>query len=1176
MYLKKLKILGFKSFADSTVLEFHPGITAIVGPNGCGKSNISDSFRWVLGEQSAKSMRGNKMQDVIFAGTAKRKALNMSEVTITLGDVGETLNTEYDEVAVTRRIHRSGESDYLINKKPVRLRDVYDLFMDSGIGKNAFSIFEQGKIEQVIQLSPMERRYIFEEAAGILRFLQRKKEALRRLEQTEANIERVRDIHQEVEKQIIVLERQAEQARIYKENRSELEGLEISLAVARWNHFKKKREAFEEQETEKRRQLELETLNLEKTEVERQDGNIRMNQAIKELQTQKEEVFKARSQREIQMKAWKSQEDRIEEMVHKEHAWQRELEEMIQKRQMRQLEAKQIEGKQKEVDEELSGLEQLRKEKREQLSAIEHEVSAIRDQQHSVQQERLHFLQAENKIESELKQTTLKLEHHQEKIHRLQENQQTLSETLAQLEMQIEGKRREINAGSDELAGLKEQFAVLECQIEEKTAEIKQVQHQLQQVSQERAEFKARQNALLRLRDEMAGFSKGTKRIVQEAAKERSALHGKVHGLYEDFPTEGCDKMALSMVMKRYTETLVVKTLADFEAVVSYAKANNVRDFSLLCLEMLPAVQKPSWANALLKKMADHPLTNFFLKDVVVKSTTGELWNAESIEVWTEDGAFIDRHRVVFFPSEGEENAFVREAELKSLDQKLQECEKKQTQLEAALQELSERKSVLLSSKSEVDHTIRQAEVKLVEQKYACERMESDRQKNRLEVEREQTEVLTLQESSQQLQKLLTELNQQHAEQRSKLEQKQAHVETLSNELQEKLERLKMQQVEMEQKESAYQRVADEKRKIVHQLNVFEVKDLESLQQEKRLEEEIRSIQEKKAEIQLNRVDYEQKIEEIEQTLKEIQEQCSELDQAVSQRQREVEEIEHKISAKRGLIRELEREQHEQGIQRAQIDTAKQALEAEFTERFQMSMREAEGRASELEESMEKTERKIRALRRKIEDAGDINMTSIEEYDKYKERYEFLNQQIDDLTSSQKELVEIITKLDEESRKIFKETFDKIQANFRKNFEILFRGGEADLQFTESGDILEAGVEIVAKPPGKKMRSISLMSGGEKCLTAVALLFAIFEVKPSPFCILDEIDAPLDDTNVERFLNVVKQFTDKCQFIIITHNKRTMAIADRLFGVSMQERGVSKILSLEFDRESSREPALVS
>ncbi len=1176
MYLKKIKILGFKSFADSTVLEFHPGITAIVGPNGCGKSNISDSFRWVLGEQSAKSMRGNKMNDVIFAGTAKRKPLNMSEVTITLGDVGDTLQTDYDEVAVTRRIHRSGESDYLINKRPVRLRDVYDLFMDSGIGKNAFSIFEQGKIEQVIQLSPMERRYIFEEAAGILRFLQRKKEALRRLQQTEGNIERVRDIHQEVEKQIIVLEKQAEQAKVYKENRTELEQLEISLAVARWNHFKNRRDSFEEKEREKRTALEAATLDQEKMEVERQDGNIRLNHAIKELQGQKEEVFKARSQKEIQVKAWKSQEERIEEMVHKEHDWQRELEEMIEKRQHRQLEARQIEGKQKEVDEELTGLEQLRKNQREQLSVIEHEVNAIRDRQHIVQQERLQVLQAENKIESEIKQATLRLEHHQEKIQRIEENRQTLKEHMAQLDSQIWEKRQEIAKGSEEVEGLKERFNILEGQIDEKSSAIKQAQIENAQISQERAEHKARQNALLRLREEMDGFSKGTKKIVQEAGRTESPLYGKVHGLYEDFPTEGCDQKAISVMMKRYTETLVVKTLADFQVVVAFAKENKVGDFSVLCLEMLPKTDKSTRENSLLRRMADHPLTNFFLKDVVVKPDTTELWNAESQEVWTEDGAFIDRHRVVFFPSEGEENAFVREAELKTLEKKLDECDRKKARLDDALRELIEQRSLLTEQKQEADKAIREAEVKLVEKKYAVERMESERERQRLEAEKEQAESFTLQESSQQLQQTLAGLNSEHAEQRVKLEERQGQVEALGNELQEKLEHLKLQQVDMEHKESAYQRVADEKRKIVHQLNLFEVKDLESLQQEKRLEEEIRSIQEKKAAIQLNRVDYEQKIEEIEESLKQIQEQCAELEQAVGARQNDLEAIEQKIALKREEIRTLEREQHEQGIQRAQIDTARQALESEFTERFQMSMREAESRAKELEESMEKTERRIRTLRRKMEEAGDINMTSIEEYEKFKERYEFLNQQINDLTASKEELVEIITKLDGESRKIFKETFDQIQANFRKNFEILFRGGEADLQFTESGDVLEAGIEIVAKPPGKKMRSISLMSGGEKCLTAVALLFAIFEVKPAPFCILDEIDAPLDDTNVERFLNVVKQFTDRCQFIIITHNKRTMAIADRLFGVSMQERGVSKILSMEFDKHESREPALVT
>lgn len=536
----------------------------------------------------------------------------------------------------------------------------------------------------------------------------------------------------------------------------------------------------------------------------------------------------------------------------------------------------------------------------------------------------------------------------------------------------------------------------------------------------------------------------------------------------------------------------------------------------------------------------------------------------------------MDRSRVVFFPSEGEENAFIREAELKSLDQKLGDCEKSVEILEKDMQDLQERRKRLQISLQEIDRSMRQLEVQLVECKFAFERLEVDREKTRQSIEKEHEEIAALKESSGELKAGLSSLNQQHAEKRAALQELQKQVEVLENELQAKIEQLKAQQIEAEKKESAYQKAADEKRRIEHQLNVFEVKDLESMQQERRLEEEIRSIQEKRSQIQLNRVDFEQKMEEIEAAIQEIEAQCETLDRTVVNRQEEAEEIEKCIALKREEVKQIERALHEQGIQRAQIDSACHALESEFTERFQMSMREAESRALGLDESMEKTERKIRSLRRMIEDAGNINMTSIEEYDKNKERYEFLNQQIEDLTASKDELVQIITKLDGESRKVFKETFDQIQANFRKNFEILFRGGEADLQFTESGDILEAGIEIVAKPPGKKMQSISLMSGGEKCLTAVALLFAIFEVKPSPFCILDEIDAPLDDTNVERFLNVVKQFTDRCQFIIITHNKRTMAIADRLFGVSMQEKGVTKILSMEFDKNVSREPALVT
>jgi len=316
--LKKIEILGFKSFADKTSLEFHEGITAVVGPNGCGKSNISDAFRWVLGEQSAKSMRGSKMHDIIFAGTAKRKPLNFAEVTLTLTDIDGMLPTEYEEVSVTRRVHRSGESDYLLNRRPVRLKDVQDLFLDSGMGKSSFSIFEQGKIDQIINYSPLERRYIFEEASGILRFLQRKREALRKLEHTEANIDRVKDIHQEVERQIIVLEQQAEKARLYKENRGDLEYLELALFVAKWNNLAKRIENTGTREHDKKDEIETLTTAIETSERELHEAKKKLTEGELELQTQREEVYKKRSEKEIKSKERQANQERLQEIIARE------------------------------------------------------------------------------------------------------------------------------------------------------------------------------------------------------------------------------------------------------------------------------------------------------------------------------------------------------------------------------------------------------------------------------------------------------------------------------------------------------------------------------------------------------------------------------------------------------------------------------------------------------------------------------------------------------------------------------------------------------------------------------------------------------------------------------------------------------------------------------------------
>lgn len=1160
MYLKKIKLHGFKSFADSTLLEFHPGITAIVGPNGCGKSNISDAFRWVLGEQSAKSLRGGKMHDIIFAGTTKRKSLNFAEVAMTLGDVQGALKTEYDEVTVSRQIHRSGESHYAINRHPVRFKDVNDLFLDSGMGKDAYSIFEQGKLDQVITLSPLERRAIFEEAAGILRFLQRKKEALSRLQQTEQNMERILDIYQEVVKHVQVLEKQAEKARLYQEDKQALQALEMALIAARWLNFQKKEERLAAKEEAKKDEIREGLKELNKGEIQCQEAMIRFNHAARELQRHKEEAIYTRSQKEMGMKAKKNYEERLKEIVVKEKEWKQELLQLESKRKQLEGEKEHAAARQKEIEKQFLVLEEERKKEREQLNFLEKETASFNENRQKEQNMLMEFLQKENRLESELKQHLLRLEHAEGRISSLDKELKNSQNALEEVEKSIQEKTEELNNIRVTIQSHKEALSLLSQQVEEKGKEIDAIKEYMDRIFREKAELKGRLNVLLRLREELEGFSNASKRLLKESTHPKSPLHQKIRGLYEIFLVDEEQKGFFSALMKPYSQTLVVATFADLCEVVSFVKKEQLGDCSFFCLESL-----------LEKEVAGH----FFRRIKKEKNLEGALFHSE-FAVWVEDvGGYIDQNKVLFFPSDKKQNIFLREAELKNLQKQQTLFEEELREREETLKRLQQEWRIGQEKKGERDRLLKLEETKHIEKKYALERCERDRQQYKLRWDRGVEERAAVEKSCVVLKQAVAEGNAHHAAEKMQLIEAQKRLREWDSMLQEKQKILKEQIQRMELKEVCYQKSVEEKRKVEHQLHVVEVKELELQQQEKRLHKEIVSLEEKRVSMDRYEGDSEAHLNQLEITLKTILEQCAAWEEKKAVFQKEQEQIESLFHLQKNKIVSLEKEQHDLAIQKAQTAVSLQTLEQECRERFQMAVAEVcKVVVTPVDETIEKMEKKIPLLRKKIEEAGAINLASIEELEVYQERDLFLKRQLEDLATSKKELVEIITQLDEESRKIFKETFEQVHRNFKKNFEILFQGGEAALQFTQAADVLESGIEIVAKPPGKQMRSIHLMSGGEKCLTALALLFAIFEVKPAPFCILDEIDAPLDDANVERFLNVVRQFSDRCQFIIITHNKRTMAIADRLFGVSMQEKGVSKILAIEFENFPS-ENALV-
>ena len=1184
MRLKKIKLFGFKSFADNTTLEFNEGITGIVGPNGCGKSNIADAFRWVLGEQSAKSMRGHKMNDVIFAGTSTRKALNFAEVTIVLDNSDNSLPIEYAEVSVMRRLHRSGESEYFLNGHNVRLKDVHSLLLDSGMGKDAYSIFEQGKIDQVINYTPIERRHIFEEASGILRFLQRKREALRKLEQSDQNLTRVKDIHSEVEKQIIVLEQQAEKARLFKEQRQQLEVLEKAVFVAKYDNLQRRcLDIFKKEEQQKLHHSEVNE-SLEELKSELQTSKAGLEESEMALRKQSEEVYRTRSEKEIKVREKLSNQERLKEAVSKEKRWQQELESMLEKRQMRQTEKVNLQKQQKELEKRLQQMTSASQAQRDKVKGMEQDVAALREKYQLAQQQLMRLLQAESEIESELKQNRVRLENHQERREHLLQRHQRLQELIKELQGQVKEKRSMLQETSDAVDAQREILNGHEQQIQDLTHEINALQASYDSMQTELAECKARQNVLNRLRDDMEGFSAGSKRLLQEASNAKSPLYKKIQGLYEFLtPQEGAEKV-LAQIMKPYAQTLVVKSQQDLDLVMDFAAKNKLKDFSLFCLENLSKTAKiPAPAQTGIKELAQfissHDNVKHFLQNIFIVETheKAEAWikNNPGASTWIVDGSFIDRNQVFFAISQGENNVFLREAELKAIEKKVEEKEKERSSTDVKLKAKQDIRSRLQLERAELDKTIRREEMKLVEVNFALQRTQGDLDKALHEVKQLESETKSLESLSEQLSVLLTELQIKHSNAKAKLEAEKTLSNSLNQDVEQKLQVLKNGQREMQEKEAELQHVAEENRKAIHALNVLDVKDVESQQQEERLLEEIENGREAQTHIKQRTEEFESMLEQTEVSLKEVTSLLTGKEQVVKERKKAIENIDEKLAKQREKLKQHENDLHQIAIQLAQIESSRQSLEAELQERYRINIEEAKALNIVLEKTLEQTEKQIRSIRNEMDAAGDINMTSIEEFDKYKSRYEFLNQQMDDLDVSKQELIQIITQLDEESRKIFKETFEIIRNNFKKNFKILFNGGEADLQFTDTNDVLEAGIEIIAKPPGKQMRSINLLSGGEKCLTALALLFAIFEVKPAPFCILDEIDAPLDDTNVERFVNVVKQFIDKCQFIVITHNKITMSIADVLFGVSMQERGVSKMLSIAFTNQTAPEPAFV-
>ncbi len=1163
MKLKKVEILGFKSFADKTVIEFHEGITCVVGPNGCGKSNIGDAIRWVLGEQSAKAMRGGKMPDVIFAGASSKKALNFAEVTITFSEVNGDLPLDFQEVAVTRKLHRSGESEYFINKQAVRLKDVHSLFLDSGIGKNNISFFEQGKIDQLIQYSPEERRTIFEEAAGITRFLQRKREAIRKLDDVNLNLSRVDDIKQEIDKQIVLLESQAEAASVFKDKKGRLDVFEKEHLLLRYANYSRKQADLKVKESEfLKKQTDI-AGSKEQLDQSLQEKKTAYEALEKQYRAARDLFLFKQNEKDLKTQSVQHSSDQIKALISKEEKILNEVKTLKTKQSGWTEEIASLSTKRDGLSNQLKQAKDAVAATGQEFQSLEKELQDLRKNQTEAYRTKVNAYQKQASLQNEVKQLKFRAESNLEKKEQLEVRGKNLNEVIQGKELEAKAKEEAFNQAEVAVQNAKLAFQKADEGVKTAIAETeiakKEVDVQVSNFHEKSAKLKA----LLHLRQEFAGFTSGGKQLLKDSSDPKSPIYGLLKGLYEYIVPKNGYEPAVSAALKVYAQTLVAATKEDFEKVLSYAKEKALTDFSLVCLEIYePASRSDFIAESIL---GSHLLSSI-AEEKHLKGAFEKAINDKKAS-WINPGWFIDSKGVLFAAGAGEATVFTREAEIRALEKELEKVLEHKAAAESALALKIQQEQSLKTEKTNVEKHHRELEIASMELKFALQKVQGELQR----VIKEKSQV------EEEVKGLLKYIQGVLAEQESVskvFESASAGLEKISSELANVEQVLADKNSLAADKKQIFQKGENEVRnldaefrKISHHFHTLEAQHAETKRLITRLEGDLEASKAAREKWVSQSENSTQDLGLIITDLEKAKENAAKLEAQQAEFKNQILAIEKQCKELELGLKEIEGKVHQVGIQLAHVETGQNTVLAELQERYEIS---EQVEAPSLDLSLEKLDKEIQGLRKFLEQNQNVNLAAIEECEKQKERAVFIETQVADLNSAKSELLKMIAGLDQESRFLFKNTFDQIRTNFQKNFQILFKGGEADLELLEADDILDAGVEITAKPPGKQMRSLSLLSGGEKCLTAMALLFAIFEVKSSPFCILDEIDAPLDDSNVERFLNVVKQFIDRCKFIIVTHNKRTMALADRLYGVSMEEKGISKLLFMEFSEKTTQ------
>ena len=1170
MYLKSIEMQGFKSFADKTKVVFDRGVTAVVGPNGSGKSNITESLRWALGESSAKSLRGGKMPDVIFAGTENRNPLNFASVVVTLDNSSGFIVNKNKEIKVERHIYRSGDSEYLIDGQKVRLRDIHDLFMDTGLGRDSFSIISQGRVEAIFNSKPEERRAIFEEAAGVLKYKTRKKETESKLAQAQGNLDRLDDIIYELDNQVKPLEKQAQTAKKFLELDGQRKELYLDVLVAQLSLGKEK---LSEKEAE------LESVKTELTSYYKQRSELEQeNQSLKEkrhrlsVQLDREQavlldVTKLISDLERKIEVHKLESSQNESSRQEAQA---RLENLLTRREQLEEQIEQKQGVLEQLENSLSSL-------KEDIAAVDREISYfsedpdqvldyLREQYVALMQEEAEASNRLTKIQQDIANQISLSESKSEDLARLQTEKQTAQEEL-------DKSRKSLEEADHELRQLLERYQTKKSELDQVQATYQSEQGRLFDLLDQLKGKQARQSSLEAILKNHSNFYAGVKAVLQEAP----SLGGIIGAVSEQLTFDTRYQTALEIALGGASQNVIVEDEATAKRAIAFLKEKRQGRATFLPLTTIKPRQLSGQQISLLESsdgflgLASDLVTYQPNLDVIFQNLLGTIAIFDTIDhanqaaratkfqvrMVTMDGAEI-RPGGAFAGGSNRNNSttFIKP----ELDALLGEIAELSSQLQ-------EQESLVAAKKTSLDQTREALETIKAEGEEArlnqqSARIHQEQAENRLA----QLSVQYDLQMSQVSPTILTELDEEATKEAANvqaLNEKKIALEQQINQVRDNRDSIQESLQKLQTKKGQLTLVQAE---ATSQLR-FEQIDLRRLQEEKATTEKDIAILEDLINQKVVALE-DTTIELLEEQLQAASDKQSQTNQILIRLKFELEDIdgqfedlEERLQQARTKNDDLIRKQAKLEADCEQAGDTLRTLLGNLTEHFKLSFEAAQSQAKAVE-NLASAEQNLKNLERAIRALGPVNLDAIEQYDEVNNRLTFLNEQRTDILSARDLLLDTIHEMDDEVKERFKVTFEAIRESFKQTFKQMFGGGSADLILTEN-DILTAGVEISVQPPGKKIQSLNLMSGGEKALSALALLFSIIRVKTIPFVILDEVEAALDEANVKRFGDYLNRFDKESQFIVVTHRKGTMSAADAIYGVTMQESGVSKIVSVK-------------